>query len=215
MSRPADGGARSLHADAQRCLAGWVAPDAAQDRLRAAFLTYLAARPDGTWRSCAPAHVTASALVLDAAHERVLLGLHAKIGRWLQLGGHCEPGDATLAGVALREAGEESGLVDLVLLPGPTLLDRHPVRCRADRPSTHLDVQWVAVAPPGAVVRPSAESRDLRWFRFDALPAGVDDSVRRLVAAGRAAVAGQPGSATTSSSSSAGSRPAPAAAPSR
>ena len=40
----------------------------------------------------------------------MLLTLHRKVGRWLQLGGHCEPADTTLAGAALREATEESGL---------------------------------------------------------------------------------------------------------
>ena len=39
----------------------------------------------------------------------MLLTLHAKAGQWFQLGGHCEPGDATLAGAATREAAEESG----------------------------------------------------------------------------------------------------------
>ena len=42
--------------------------------------------------SCVPAHLTASAMVLDHAGERVLLTLHRKGGFWGQLGGHCEPG---------------------------------------------------------------------------------------------------------------------------
>src|SRR5882757_4393264 len=58
----------------------------------------------------APGHVTASAFVLDPAHERLLLILHSKLGRWLQPGGHVESGDPSVALTARREVLEETGL---------------------------------------------------------------------------------------------------------
>ncbi len=182
-----------IHADAVRTLSSWTAADADQDRLRRDYLTHLTAHQDGLWRSCLPAHITASAVVVDPAGGRVLLTLHPKVGLWLQMGGHCEPGDQTLAAAALREATEESGIAGLRLLetadggPAPVMLDRHQVRCTGkDRPeNTHLDVQYVAVAEAGTQELISEESLDLRWFDYDRLPELTDGSVRALVARAR------------------------------
>ncbi|MEV6207516.1 NUDIX hydrolase [Kitasatospora sp. NPDC051914] len=185
----------ALHRDAVRVLGDWNPSDPAQDRLRTDYLDHLADRPDGMLRACTPAHITASAVVVDPSAGRVLLTLHPKVGRWLQMGGHCEPGDSTLADAALREATEESGIAGLALLtegglPVPVKLDRHRVRCAGkDAPeNTHLDVQYVAVAPAGAQELISEESLDLRWFSWDELPELTDGSVRTLVGLARALV---------------------------
>ena len=172
----------SLRTDAQAELSAWTAPTPEQAALRAAYLDYLAEHPDAMARTCRPAHLTASALVLDPVAGRVLLTLHPKVGRWLQLGGHCEPTDPTLAAAAAREASEESGLPELQVLGGPLRLDRHPVRPAPDRSAAdHLDVQYLALASHHGPIEVSAESLDLRWWPADALPAGTDESVRALV----------------------------------
>lgn len=177
MSQPG-----SLHRDASRVLREWSAPDAEQEELRDAYTAHLSAHADGVWRSCAQGHVTASALVVDPARERALLTLHGKLRRWLQTGGHCEPTDTTLGGAALREATEESGVAGLRLLAdGPVRLDRHRTPC-----AVHLDVQYVALAPPDARSAVSAESLDVRWFGYDEVAEVADASVARLVARTRA-----------------------------
>ncbi|ROO83141.1 8-oxo-dGTP pyrophosphatase MutT (NUDIX family) [Actinocorallia herbida] len=176
-----------LHTDAVEVLTGWRAPDPGQEAMREDFLGHLSRHQDGMWRACRPGHLTASTLVLSADRSRVLLTLHGKLKMWLQMGGHCEPGDATLAAAALREATEESGIAGLALSVAPVQLDRHPVPCHPEG-SWHLDVQYLAVAPEGARYMISAESDDLRWFEVDALPDLTDTALRSLVA--RAALAG-------------------------
>lgn len=173
----------SLHADALAVLSTWAAPGAEQERLRRRYVEHLRARPDAMTRACRPDHLTASTLVLSHDRSHVLLTLHAKAQRWFQLGGHCEPGDRTLAGAALREASEESGLADLVVSAAPVQLSEHavpfcgePVQGRAVH---HLDVRYLAHAPRDAAYAVSDESLDLRWWPVDALP---DDELVDLVA---------------------------------
>lgn len=152
------------HESAVATLAAWRPAGHGQESLRQALLAFLAARPDACLRSCEAGHVTASALVADDSGERTLLTLHPRIGRWVQLGGHCEPTDTTLAGAALREATEESGIAGLVIDPEPLHVDVHPVTCSLGRPTRHLDVRFLVRAPAGAREVRSAESDDLRWW---------------------------------------------------
>jgi 8-oxo-dGTP pyrophosphatase MutT (NUDIX family) len=183
----------TLHADALAVLTDWSAPDAAQETLRERYVAHLRANPDGLTRACRPDHLTASTLVLNAAGDAVLLTLHAKAREWFQFGGHCEPGDATLAGAALREATEESGLAGLSLDPVPVQLSEHAVPfCDPDGDVHHLDVRFVAVAPDGAGHAVSDESLDVRWWPVDALPDPWPDLVE-LVALARLRQSTSPG----------------------
>jgi 8-oxo-dGTP pyrophosphatase MutT (NUDIX family) len=160
----------SAHAAALAALRDWRPPSAQQAALRDRYVDHLLAHPDGLTRGCLPDHLTASTLVLSADANAVLLTLHAKAHRWFQFGGHVEPGDATLADAALREAAEESGMAGLVFDPTPVQLSEHAVPfCGATGDVHHLDVRFVAVAPDGAEHSVSDESLDVRWWPVDAL----------------------------------------------
>ncbi|MFB6992327.1 MULTISPECIES: NUDIX hydrolase [unclassified Streptomyces] len=177
----------SLYDDAVLVLKGYESPlDPAQEALRQVYLDHLAEHPDGMWKACGAGHLTASALVVDPERGRVLLTLHRKLRMWLQMGGHCERQDTTLAAAALREATEESGISGLTLLAGgPVTLDRHriPAPCH-----WHLDVQYAALAPAGATEQISDESLDLRWFAYDEVASVADTSVVQLMTRARAAL---------------------------
>ena len=172
----------SLHGSAVEALRAWTAPDSGQDTLRHAVLAFLDARSDACERACVPGHITASALVLDHTGETALLTLHPRVGRWLQLGGHCEATDADIHAAALREATEESGIAGLRLDPTLAAVHVHPLTCSLGVPTRHLDLQFLAHAPAGAAAVISEESLDLRWWPTDALPGEPDDGLTRLVA---------------------------------
>jgi coenzyme F420-0:L-glutamate ligase len=174
-----------LHADAVEVVSSLVPGGDVESAVQQGFLGFLAARPDAMWRSCAPGHLTASALVIDPTRRSILLTLHPRAGMWLQLGGHCEPGDRTLLDVAAREAREESGIGSLSLDPTPLGLHVHPITCSLGVPTRHFDVRYLALAPEGAEAVSSDESLDLRWFSWDGLPEGVAPDVPRLVEAAR------------------------------
>jgi 8-oxo-dGTP pyrophosphatase MutT (NUDIX family) len=178
----------ALHADVQAVVSSWSPPGPAAADARNRTLTLLRDGPVAMTRAHRPGHVTASTVVVDAAADRILLCLHARIGRWVQLGGHCEPSDQTLAAAALREATEESGIAGLVLNPVPIGIDIHTVAdCSSTGRSVHYDVRYAALAPPGAVERISAESHALGWFRPDRLPEPLAHATAPLVAPALAA----------------------------
>jgi 8-oxo-dGTP pyrophosphatase MutT (NUDIX family) len=167
-----------LHKDALRTLEQWVAPDPQQEAWRAEYVEHLYAHPDGLQKACFPDHLTAGALVLNADGSRVLLNLHLKAKRWFAFGGHLEPEDATLAGAALREATEESGLADLTIDPEPVHLSLHTVDfCSPRGPVRHLDVRFLARLGGTSEPVVSDESIDVRWFDTADLPTDEPDMV--------------------------------------
>lgn len=149
-----------------------------QPELRKEFLAAEAAGAFG--KGDRPDHLTASAVVLSPDRRQVLLVLHKKVGLWLQPGGHAEAADRSLAQAALREAREETGAPELVLVSDrPVHLDRHRAPCGA---RWHLDVRFLLTAPAGRV-EVSDESSDVRWWPVDALPEPRGSDLEALLAA--------------------------------
>lgn len=174
--------ARSLHESARDRLSAWHTDSDDADSLRHTMLAFLDSAPEGCLRSHVPGHITASSLVLDADHRHVLLTLHPRVGRWIQLGGHCEESDVTVVDAALREATEESGIADLTIDPSLLSAHTHPITCSLGQPTRHLDLRFLVTAPVGAKPVRSDESTDLRWWPVDALPTDAEhETIDHLV----------------------------------
>jgi 8-oxo-dGTP pyrophosphatase MutT (NUDIX family) len=136
-----------------------------------ARMARLAASARDPWSRFLPLHFTASALVVHPATSRVLLRWHVKTQRWLQVGGHADPGESDPLRVALREAKEETGLADLTPWPDASL--RHAVVCRvpasAGEPEhEHADLRYVLATQSPDAISPENEQSPLRWLSVDA-----------------------------------------------
>jgi 8-oxo-dGTP pyrophosphatase MutT (NUDIX family) len=178
----------SVRDSAIELLTAWDAPNDGQDALRQAVLAFLYARTDACERDCAPGHITASALVVADSGDEVLLTLHPRLGRWVQLGGHCEDSDTDIVAAAMREATEESGIEGLHIDAELGAIHVHALTCSLGVPTRHLDLQFIARAPANAAIAISAESVDLRWWPVEALPEGVDAALTHLVEVSRSRV---------------------------
>ncbi len=114
-----------------------------------------------------PGHFTASAFVVCPEGRRLLLIHHAKLGRWLQPGGHIEPTDTSLLAAAEREAIEETGTLGLEpLCPGVFDVDVHLIAASSKEGAhAHFDVRYAFRAQTDRLVA-SAEVRAARWLEF-------------------------------------------------
>jgi 8-oxo-dGTP pyrophosphatase MutT (NUDIX family) len=119
------------------------------------------------WLRSIPLHVTASAMIVHPASGRMLLRWHQHHQAWLQVGGHGDPGESDPLAIALREAGEETGLTDLV--PWPDAQIRHVVIVRVpasglEPAHEHADVRFVFATQTPDVARPETPDAPLRWL---------------------------------------------------
>jgi 8-oxo-dGTP pyrophosphatase MutT (NUDIX family) len=113
-----------------------------------------------------PGHFTASAFVLAPERDALLEVHHAKLGRWLQPGGHVEPEDESIAAAARREVLEETGLADLEAMagvPAPYDLDVHLIPAhRAEPAHLHFDVRFLFLSR-SRDAQAGPEARAIRW----------------------------------------------------
>ncbi|GAA3617582.1 hypothetical protein GCM10022223_37770 [Kineosporia mesophila] len=156
-------------------------PDGPDERFeQTAWLALLASTGDGLLRRTqAPAHLTASAAVLNEDGSQTCLVFHHKMRKWVQPGGHFEPDDTSGAQAAAREVVEETGLTGRVL-GAPVLLSRHGAPCAPGVVDWHLDLQYLMVTP---VVEPtpSDESPQVKWWPVGELPDNLASGVPELV----------------------------------
>lgn len=126
------------------------------------------AKSERPFDRASPLHLTASALIVAPSRGEVLLRWHARHGRWMQVGGHGDPGEHDPWLVALREAIEESGLSDLHPFPelSPSIIQVAVVEVPSSSTEPahrHGDVRYLmATDAPDEIVPESGET-PLRW----------------------------------------------------
>ncbi len=137
--------------------------DKTEAGFKAKFLALLK-HPDAFQRIHLPGHITGSSFIVSDDGQYTLLVHHAKLNRWLQPGGHAD-GDTNVAGVALREANEETGLKNISLLNANIFdLDIHVIPARKDFPQhEHYDVRYLFRASLEEPIVVSEESHDVKW----------------------------------------------------
>jgi 8-oxo-dGTP pyrophosphatase MutT (NUDIX family) len=135
-----------------------------RDTERVRALVRAAADP---WARSLPLHLTASALVVHPDSGRVLLRWHQRQQAWLQVGGHADPGESDPLAVALREAGEETGLADLTPWPDASIRQVVivPVPVGRGEPAhEHADVRFVLATGSPDAARAENPGAPLRWL---------------------------------------------------
>lgn len=139
--------------------------------------------PDCFHNNSFPAHMTASAWIIDNGLTHLLFTHHRKLNKWLQLGGHAD-GEENLVNAATREAMEESGLKSVRLAaPGIFDVDIHEIPARKDIPAHyHYDVRYLFKADKDEPLVVSDESHDLKWLDINEVAQyNSDESILRML----------------------------------
>ena len=124
-------------------------------------------------RDCMVAHMSASAIVINKMHNKVLFGYHNLYKHYGWLGGHAD-GMNDMKDVAIKELKEETGLQDFKLLEDRAIsLEVLPVGAHFKNNKfvsshLHLNLTYLFEADEDSKVRIKPdENSDLMWFKFD------------------------------------------------
>ncbi|MBQ2061324.1 MAG: NUDIX hydrolase [Oscillospiraceae bacterium] len=145
------------------------APKCEQEmRDKAVMLAFLTGHADAFERTNPLAHMTASAWILSPDRTKAAMCYHNIYNSWSWTGGHAD-GDRDLLAVALREAGEETGVTcrpleeDIFSLEILTV-DGHMKNGVWIPGHTHMNVTYLLCAE-GEALRPKPdENRAVRWM---------------------------------------------------
>jgi len=157
--------------------------DAGELAMVALVAEFVRTHRDSLHRSQTLGHLTGSAWIVDPGRTRTLLTHHRKLDKWLQPGGHAD-GDPDLAAVAMREAGEETGVRGLKLVSNRIYdVDRHWIPARGEIAGHwHLDVRFMIEADDTQPFVVTDESHDLAWVALtDVASLNPEESMARLV----------------------------------
>lgn len=144
-----------------------------EQRDKAVILDFMAKNADAFYRENLIAHMTASAWIVNAKRDRVLMVYHKIYDSWSWTGGHAD-GDENLLAVALREAKEETGIVNVrpvteeIYSLEVLTVDGHEKRGVYVPSHLHLNVTYLLEADErDALTVCEDENTGVQWFSLD------------------------------------------------
>jgi 8-oxo-dGTP pyrophosphatase MutT (NUDIX family) len=133
-------------------------------------------------RSNLEGHITGSAMLLNSDCSKFLIMHHSKLNKWLQLGGHSD-GDQNLLDVAIKEAKEESGIMNIVpIIPEIFDVDVHLIPANSRDPMHfHYDIRFLLKTVDNDNFIQNHESKELRWVDLHNYQNyGLEESINRM-----------------------------------
>ena len=159
-----------------------------EERDREVLLRLLSGVEDVYSRENLTAHMTASAWVVNENRDKVLMAYHNIYHSWSWLGGHAD-GERDLLAVALREVGEESGVIHVRPLSEEIFsleiltVDGHEKRGKYVPSHLHLNLTYLLEAREGDALSMKAdENSGVAWFGLEeAVKASTEPWVKERV----------------------------------
>ena len=147
-----------------------------EERDKKVILDFLSGNDNAFLRTNLLAHMTASAWVVNAQHDKVLMVYHNIYHSWSWTGGHAD-GEKDLLSVAVRECREETGVTavrpvsrDIFSLEVLTV-DGHEKRGQYVPSHLHMNVTYLIEADEhDALTVCEDENSGVRWFTLSAAP---------------------------------------------
>ena len=142
-----------------------------EQRDREEMLRLLSAYPETVFtRENEEAHFTASAWVVNASRDKVLMAYHNIYNSWSWTGGHAD-GETDLLAVALKEVREETGLTNIHAVTEEIYsleilqVSEHQKRSKTIPAHRHLNLTYLIEADEHEALRiKEDENSGLAWF---------------------------------------------------
>ncbi|CAH0995378.1 hypothetical protein EMA8858_01499 [Emticicia aquatica] len=157
--------------------------DSNESKMKSETIIFVKNNTDCFKRELLIGHITGSAWIVDKLRQNVLLIHHRKLNQWFQPGGHCD-GDSDVLKVALKEAREETGLTNIMVLNSNIFdVDIHLIPERKQTPAHfHYDIRFIFEADLNEKLIISEESNELAWIPIEKVIKYNDsDSIMRMV----------------------------------
>ena len=141
-----------------------------EERDKEMLLQYLSSGESIFFRESLGAHMSASAWVVNRAHDKVLMAYHNIYNSWAWTGGHAD-GETDLLKVAVREAMEETGIRTVRPITGDIFslevltVDGHEKKGAYVSSHLHLNVTYLLEADDREVLhKKEDENSAVGWF---------------------------------------------------